>query len=260
MHREASIAVPEWVPLNEAAVRLSYLGVSARFVLGDMLQRGCIPVLALRRDLPAILPDQVEALLAKAGSLSVISPKDVIVGHYQFASEQEAHQLLGPRSHFTRTIPDHPRRRPLIVNVDFDQVRLCWATLLGELRQVGGVLADELTLRKLGLWPDSWESVIGREPADEATEGVGPAGDPLKPASDPVIHKAITTAYDNAKTASAKPPNVKEVVKPVQEILCGQGYKASGNQIQKLAGAFQYQSRRRKPGKTVASEIRRKSK
>jgi hypothetical protein len=202
MYRAPVVAGSEWVPLNEAAARLSYLGASTRFVLEDMLGRGCVPVLAMRRDLPAILPDQVGDLLAKAGSLTVLSPKNVIVAHYQFASEQEAHQLLGPRSHFTQTIPD-PSRRPLLVNVDFDQVRLCWATLLGELRRFGGAPDDELSLRKLGLWPGSSETVNGKKPANEAAEGVEPGG-VLKPAPDAAIHKAITAAYDNAKTASAE--------------------------------------------------------
>lgn len=80
----------------------------------------------------------------------------------------------------------------------------------------------------------------------------------LRSAPEPEIHKAIKAAYDNAETASAKPPNLREIIKPVQAILCDQGYKASGSQIQKLAEAPQHQSRRRQAGKTVASEMRRK--
>jgi hypothetical protein len=95
---------------------------------------------------------------------------------------------------------------------------------------------------------------------------VGPAGDQaatsdtvsLRSAPEPEIHKAITAAYDHAETASAKPPNLREIIKPVQAILCDQGYKVSGSQIQKLAESPQHQIRRRQAGKTIASEMRRK--
>ena len=80
----------------------------------------------------------------------------------------------------------------------------------------------------------------------------------LRAAPDPAIHKAITAAYDNAETASAKPPNLREIIEPVQAILREQGYKASGSRIQELADAPQHQGRRRRPGKTVASEVRRR--
>jgi hypothetical protein len=80
----------------------------------------------------------------------------------------------------------------------------------------------------------------------------------LRSAPEPEIHKAITTAYDNAEATSAKPPNLREIKSPVQAILLNRGYKASGNQIQKLAEAPQHQRRRRQVGKTVASELRRK--
>ncbi len=78
----------------------------------------------------------------------------------------------------------------------------------------------------------------------------------LRAAPDPAIHKAITAAYDNAETASAKPPNLREIIEPVQAILREQGHKASGSRIQELADAPQHQGRRRRPwAKTVASEV-----
>jgi hypothetical protein len=70
------------------------------------------------------------------------------------------------------------------------------------------------------------------------------------------IHQAITAAYDAAATAGEKPPNVNEIVGPVQVQLRATGYEASGRQIRELAGADQHKSRRRKTGKTVASEKR----
>jgi hypothetical protein len=79
---------------------------------------------------------------------------------------------------------------------------------------------------------------------------------PLKPAPDPEIHEAITKAYDSAKKAGEKPPNVKQIAAPVQAILRNAGYQASGNRIQQLASDARHDGRRRKPGKTVASEKR----
>jgi hypothetical protein len=51
-----------------------------------------------------------------------------------------------------------------------------------------------------------------------------------------------------------KPPNLKEIVAPVQSRLRVQGLHASGRQIQKVADVDKYKNRRRKPGVTVASE------
>jgi hypothetical protein len=176
MRREPDITGPSWLSLHEAAERLSrYLGDFTRFALNDVLARGLVPVLAMRRDAVAMLPDRVEGLLAKASGINVVSHNNTILAHYRFASEQDFHQVLGPRSHFTFADPG-PRGRPLIVNLDFDQVRICWAILIGELRRVGGVSADETTLRKLGLWPDSWDPVSS-SPSDEAPQGVEPRGD-----------------------------------------------------------------------------------
>jgi hypothetical protein len=82
-------------------------------------------------------------------------------------------------------------------------------------------------------------------------------GNELRQAPERAIHEAITAAYDQAGAAGEKPPNLKEIVAPAQAILRVQGYKASGRQIQNLAGADQHNNRRRKPGATLASEKRR---
>jgi len=78
----------------------------------------------------------------------------------------------------------------------------------------------------------------------------------LRPAPTPKIIDTITEVYDTAKSTGAKAPNLVEIVKPVQERLRATGYEASGKQIQDLANAKQFEGRRRKPGKTVASETR----
>jgi hypothetical protein len=78
----------------------------------------------------------------------------------------------------------------------------------------------------------------------------------LRPANDRTVHEAITAIYDKARADEEKPPNVKQIVAPVQVRLRFLGYWKSGRQIQKLAEAPQHKARRRKPGVTVASEKR----
>jgi len=79
----------------------------------------------------------------------------------------------------------------------------------------------------------------------------------LRPAPDSMIHNTISKVYDEAEREDLKPPNVKEIVAPVQKRLSVQGYEASGRQIQRLADADKHKSRRRRPGPTVMSEKRR---
>jgi hypothetical protein len=81
--------------------------------------------------------------------------------------------------------------------------------------------------------------------------------DQLRPAPEDEIRRALTAEYDDAKRDDRKPPNVKEVVAPVQERLRAKGYEASGRHISELAGGKEYSSRRWKPGKTMVSEKRR---
>jgi hypothetical protein len=77
-------------------------------------------------------------------------------------------------------------------------------------------------------------------------------------APDAAIHRATDKEYDAAETTGLRPPNLKEIITPVQKRLELEGYEASGRRIQQLAGDSRYKGRRRKPGKTVASELRRK--
>ena len=70
----------------------------------------------------------------------------------------------------------------------------------------------------------------------------------LRPASDPAIDEAISKAYDDAAAAQQKPPNLVQLVTPVQAILKLQGVRASTTQIQKLARADEHKARRLRPG------------
>jgi len=76
----------------------------------------------------------------------------------------------------------------------------------------------------------------------------------LKPAPEVAIHKAIRTIYDEAEAAKAKAPNIVEIVRPVRTRLQAGGLKASGRQIQRLAGADRYKRRRRKTGLTLINK------
>jgi hypothetical protein len=95
----------------------------------------------------------------------------------------------------------------------------------------------------------------GRSEAREGPATPSNNDAPLKMASDPRINEAITAVYDGLSDG-AKPPNVREVVPPVQAILRVDGYYASGRRITELAGGEKHNLRRRKPGRTVASEAR----
>jgi hypothetical protein len=178
MHEKPSNTAPSWVPLQKAGERLSRcLGDSTRFTLNQLLTRGRVPVLSVRRDVVGALPDRVEGLLAKASSIDVVSHNNWILAHYRFASEEDAQKVLGPQSCFTWGAPVSGG---LIVNLDFDQVQLCWATLIGELRRVDRIPADEAALRTLGLWPGSCEPVDGGD-ADGAPRGAEPVDDRITP-------------------------------------------------------------------------------
>jgi hypothetical protein len=81
----------------------------------------------------------------------------------------------------------------------------------------------------------------------------------LRPASKAAIHSAISAEYDEAASVGRKPPNLTEIAKPVQSRLLDKGFSASGRLIQELAGAEEHARRRRKPGRTLASEKLRPS-
>jgi hypothetical protein len=78
-----------------------------------------------------------------------------------------------------------------------------------------------------------------------------------RPASLSALNVAISAVYDAAQANGAKPPNVRELPAAVRAILERQGLTASGKQIQACASEEPHRSRRRPPGRTLASERRR---
>jgi hypothetical protein len=81
---------------------------------------------------------------------------------------------------------------------------------------------------------------------------------PVPTPSNAMIHEAISDLYSESERTRQKPPNIKEIVSLVQARLAAKGYAASGRQIQSLAEADKYKKRRRKPGRTLANEKRRR--
>src|SRR5262245_55622949 len=101
--------------------------------------------------------------------------------------------------------------------------------------------------------PPSWWSDAnkgGSEPSRSPEE--------LNPAPDAITNQAITDAYDAAEKAGTKPPNINELPAAVHPLLEQKAFRASGRHIKELGGAPEFKRRRRPPGKTVASERRKK--
>jgi hypothetical protein len=101
--------------------------------------------------------------------------------------------------------------------------------------------------------PPSWWSDATKDGSE-----LSRAPEELKPAPDPIVIEAIRCAYDAAEKAGTKPPNIRELPAAVQPILQQQGYYSSGRHIMRLGDADEFKRRRRRPGKTVASERRKK--
>jgi hypothetical protein len=104
-----------------------------------------------------------------------------------------------------------------------------------------------------------YSSVLIKRASIEAWLGVPPVAQsaPVKPAPDGAINREIRAEYDRAEAATRKPPNLKEIVQPVQRELLARGLQASGKRIQELAGADEFKMRRRPPGPTVRRDKRR---
>jgi hypothetical protein len=80
----------------------------------------------------------------------------------------------------------------------------------------------------------------------------------LKPASEAMTKEEMRSVCNAEQAAGRKEPNVKELSAAVQPLLQRKGYRASRRWIEKLAEAPEFKRRRRPPGKTVASERRKK--
>jgi hypothetical protein len=74
-------------------------------------------------------------------------------------------------------------------------------------------------------------------------------------ASEHQIHNAIAIVYSEHATAGSKPPNVKQLVPLVKAQLGKNGYDATYEQIQLHGADPRHAAKRRRPGRTVRSEL-----
>ena len=230
---------PVWISLEETSKRLSAsLGDNTDVVLETIIARGRIAVLAIRSDIPETLPDQVQDLLSKACRISVDAPKNLIIGVFQFDNAGEGRHVFGPRSTWIwLELPVEPAVGPSIkrmASLTFEHVRVCWTDVVRELRD-------------LELWPS----------VDPCAKETKEATNTLRYASRQEIDRAIREVYDRREAGGQKPPNLNEIVGPVQDLLRAEGCYSSGRHIQDLARGPEHKSRRRKAGNTLASERRR---
>jgi hypothetical protein len=146
-----------------------------------------------------------------------------------------------------------------VIDVDSGQSRyvegrLLFGTMGLPFRLMGGriLVAKEAVLdfaRRHQLPPPSWWSDATKRETQPSRSQVK-----LKPAPDRIVIEAIRCAYDAAEDAGRKPPNIKELPAAVQPFLQQKGFSASGRRIQQLGDDEEFKRRRRRPGKTVASE------
>ena len=148
-----------------------------------------------------------------------------------------------------RAGPSHPQHRDARQRVLWQEGRI--AEVEQWLLRAGAVEHDRHSLRRVKL--SALRDGLEREPAALSTAASEPKAAPVAR-----IHAAIVNAYDAAKLARKKPPNLIEITAPVLVILGNLGLTASKRQIQELARQTQHAQRRRPPGKTVSSETSKK--
>ena len=152
-------------------------------------------------------------------------------------------------SHFwprlTFEIRRYARRYEACVSLNDSNWSNFWSDLLFRADQV------------VTIWPPRNEKGRLKADADEtnAVHRIATRSE-LRKASESRIHEAISKEYDKAERAGLKPPNVREIVRPVQESLRSEGYQATGRRIERLADSEVHKRRRRRPGRTLASEKR----
>jgi hypothetical protein len=103
--------------------------------------------------------------------------------------------------------------------------------------------------------PKAGIPIGGRETIEEDVANA-PSKVDLREPTDHRLQEAITAVYAQAERNNEKPPNIVELRAPVQKELHKTGHYASGNRIMTLGRSFG--RCRRKPGKTLASEKKRR--
>jgi hypothetical protein len=83
----------------------------------------------------------------------------------------------------------------------------------------------------------------------------------LTQATEEIIDREVTIAYERATAAAEKPPNLTEVVAPVRASLAALGYFATTTQIQVVAKYEKHAGHRLPAGNPIqiAGAVRRRS-
>ena len=143
----------------------------------------------------------------------------------------------------------------------------------GEVLGLGGYQSRPITVKKMAVvsgaelaWAEFYDDLVqyelprGARPTlprrSKSRSAAKQARQPALPkqAPDPQIHQEITAVYDQAEADGEKPPNVNQVIKPVQARLLSTRHLASGRKIRELAGDQKHAARRWKPGDTRKSK------
>jgi hypothetical protein len=148
------------------------------------------------------------------------------------------------------------RRTPWARYEIIEPVELCGLTVAGPhaVNRRGDIAFYDVRISGRDLWEVRQAAVAAIAAAEIKPDDTS---EELRRARDPQIDAAITAVYDKAEKTGAKPPNIRELPEPVQKELREKGRAASGMQIMRLADDEKHRRRRRKPGKTLASEKRK---
>jgi hypothetical protein len=79
--------------------------------------------------------------------------------------------------------------------------------------------------------------------------------DALTQATEEIIDREVTLAYERAMVAGEKPPNIKEILVPVRASLAVRGYFASVSQIQAVARREKHAGQRLPVGNPTTGEV-----
>jgi hypothetical protein len=247
----------DWPLLSETVGRFGGDALTA----ADIIGRGSIPVLALRSDRPhSTTPERVEKLLTQANETDVWFERDTIIAYY--SGEQDRRSILGPRSNLQSLDVVHAWSYGGVTRLYINEGGYWRGTTLA---RNWGLTDWAIGFRNCRVHGASlatapvWLAAKPTAAETASIEHLAEASDDLSRASVQQIHAAIANVYNVAERTGSKPPNKIELRGLVQDELRKTNHTASGNHIMRLADAPQHARRRRKPGKTLASEKKRKA-
>jgi hypothetical protein len=137
-------------------------------------------------------------------------------------------------------LPDRRPVPPALWNLDSAEVRLLKGSVVFRTKKEV-LLYKSVRVCRADVEP-IWPPASAPTPDEPKSEGVPRA----------IIYAAVQAAYDNADPT--RPPNIKQLPAAVRPLLEQQGYCPSGREIENVGKEFKH--RRRKPGRTIASELR----